>query len=354
MITSASSLEFAPIVQSLKKSEKYDISVFSCDFIVTPAMQHYSSDTSLIPDSHNDRYAQNLLELCTEKEIDIIIPGLAEDQIPICHNLVKFRDLNIQPTLTLTDPKLLEILLNKHLLLDYCSNILGMKLPRFEIVSTSTELESAASGIGYPSRPLIIQPCGLNTKRISRIIDSSLNQRHSFFREKPTNLYVSFDQLIHDLGPEFPKMIVQEYPHGSEYVIDVLCRKGTHFLSLPWHRLSIKNGITMDGILCNVSNNESISSTVHGITEGLGLSYIFEIQMKEDIDGTLLMLDINAGLHDSTILSIASGINIPQMMIEMALYQFDYETSFDVKWGTRIQRIWQEIFMLNGRTWTHE
>ncbi|MHA1863240.1 MAG: ATP-grasp domain-containing protein [Candidatus Thorarchaeota archaeon] len=94
--------------------------------------------------------------------------------------------------------------------------------------------------------------------------------------------------------------------------------------------------------------------TSRKLVDGFGLSYNVGIQVKENKEGVPLLLEINPRLQGTTVISVAGGVNIPEMMVMMALEEFDYDFKTVVKWGLQMQRVWLELFHYDGRTWEYE
>ena len=166
-----------------------------------------------------------------------------------------------------------------------------------------------------------------------------LDRRRLFFEEKPTGVYTTLENVLQDIGGDFPELIAMEYLPWLEYTLDVLCRKGQTFCVVPRARKEMTGGITTRGVIAKDKNFDVIVKTSTSIVEGLGFSYNIGIQLKENAKGIPLLLEVNPRLQGTTVMSVASGINIPEQMVAMALGEFDYKQKFEPKWGLDMQML---------------
>jgi len=64
------------------------------------------------------------------------------------------------------------------------------------------------------------------------------------------------------------------------------------------------------------------------------------------------ILEINPRLQGTTIISVEGGVNIPELMVQMALGDFNPDYRPEIKWGLKLHRVYREIFELEGKVWT--
>ncbi len=351
LVTGATAPGFVSIVKALRKSRKYRMRIIGTDFRLRPSSFHFADEAILLPDNRSSEFANALIEVCEKKHVDVILPIRTDDQLPICENLRQFREVDTEPAIVVTNPRLMRTLLDKKKLLEYSSRVLDLEIPRFASASTRTDLEKAVERLGYPDRPVVVKPSLSQGSRGFRILDATKDRRTLFFEEKPTGIYTTLDDLVSIVGERFPELLVMEYLPGKEYTLDVLCRKGRTFAVVPRLRVRMTGGITTGGIVAKDENYETLHSTASALVEGFGASYNLGMQLRESDSGTPLLLEINPRLQGTTIISVAAGVNIPELMVQMALREYDYDTRFDVRWGLEMDRVWFEVFQFEERTW---
>lgn len=352
LVTGATAPGFVSIVNALRQSNRYIFHIIGTDYRLEMSSSHFADEVYQLPDNFSPEFPDALLKLCKEKEVQVVLPIRTDDQLPICHNLEKFRQSGVEPAIVVTNPEILDVMLNKRSLLEYCRDVIQMETPAFKPARSALELRGAVSDLGYPDSPVAIKPSYSKGSRGFRILTEKRDWRKAFFEEKPAGIYSTVDRVIEEIGNEFPELIAMEYLPGKEYTLDVLCRKGVTFSVLPRLRTGMAGGITTKGVLTKDENYESLSSIASMIVEGFGASYNLGLQLKEDKDGIPRILEINPRLQGTTIISVVGGVNIPELMVQMALRDFDYDTSFEVRWGLQMQRVWLELFGYEEEIWT--
>ncbi len=354
LVTGSTAPGFVSIVKSLKSSRIYDMEVIGSDYQKNLSSEFYVDECFVLPDNRSPKFSGALLDLCEEKNVDVILPIRTDDQLPLCNKYGAFKKKGIEPALVVTSPKLLDTILNKRRLMEYTKNVIGIETPEFSYATSAKDFEKAVESLGYPEKRVVIKPSYSNGSRGFRILDGKLDLKNLFFNEKPTGIFTTLPRVLEDIGETFPELIAMEYLPGKEYTIDTLCRKGNTFSILPRLRTRMTGGITTQGVLSRDANSDKIEETAEKLVEGFGLSYNVGIQVKENAAGIPMLLEINPRLQGTTVISVAGGVNIPELMVMMALEEFDYDYKPDVKWGLEMQRVWLELFSYEGRTWEFE
>ena len=354
LVTGAAAPGFVSIVKALRASTTYDMKLIGSDYIETLSSKEFVEHSYVLPDNRSPEFAESLLDLCVKMSVDVVLPIRTDDQIPICKKLGEFRKAGVEPAIVATDPDLLESLLDKRKLMEYCSKVIGLETPDFLYSTEKDGLRHAVEKLGYPDVPVAIKPSYSMGSRGLRILDDKIDRRKHFFDEKPSGIYSTLDDVLASIGEEFPEILAMEYLPGNEYTVDVLCRKGQTFAVVPRLRKRMTGGITTSGVVVKDHNYESIKRSVELIVEGFGLSYNVGTQFRESNTGTPLLLEVNPRLQGTTTMSVAAGVNIPEMMVQMALQEFDYSFKPKIKWGLEMQRVWLEIFKDDKRIWKNE
>jgi carbamoyl-phosphate synthase large subunit len=352
LITGSTAPGFASIVRSLKLSKCYKYRIIASDYRERISSRYFSDKSYVLTDNYRPEFPEELREVCEKEGVEVILPIRTDDQLSICRNLEAFRKSGVEPAIVVTDPDLLDTLLNKRKLMEYCNKIIGIKTPNFSYASDSKNLIKIIESFGYPKKPVVIKPSYSNGSRGFRILDENIDRHRLFFEEKPNGIYSTLNRVIEEIGHQFPELIVMEYLPGVEYTIDVLCRKGKTFAVLSRLRAGMTQGITTMGVLIDDGNSASIKKYAERLVEGFGLSYNVGLQMKENHEGEPLLLEVNPRLQGTTIMSVLGGVNIPEMIVQMALREFDYDYVPEVKWGLKMERVWLELFEYEGKCWS--
>ena len=275
------------------------IGKFLCDkFFVIP------------PTKNPEDYLIQLLKICKENSIDILMPQNTSELEILSQNKEKFNRINTK--ILLASEKAIEIANNKFTLMSKCKEI-GVPVGEFFLVSKFDDLITKAKKLGWPNENIVVKPPISNGMRGVRIISESRNLKDSFYSEKPNSLYISMDSLKSTLGNNFPELIVTEFLPGDEYSVDVL-RNSNRIIVIPRERNKVRSGITFHG---TVIENEKIIEYCTLIAEKLDLKNCFGFQFKIDKNGIPKILESNPRIQGTMILSTLAGANIIYASIKM-------------------------------------
>ncbi|MFW9913828.1 MAG: hypothetical protein ACFFEU_15220, partial [Candidatus Thorarchaeota archaeon] len=172
-----------------------------------------------------------------------------------------------------------------------------------------------------------------------------------FFDEKPQAVYTTLRQLTQDIGDDFSEITAMDYNCASEYSVEVLCRRGQTFAVLVYSSNPLSDKMITYTVLTKDQNFPIIEKLAQGIVEGFGLSYSIGMKIWVDSEGNARLFDVIPHLLDDAMLCLHGGINLPELVIEMALREFDYNYSPTINWGLKMQRIWLELFSYEGDVW---
>ncbi len=341
---------FTSIVYALRKSDKFDFYIYSTDWKPNLA-SHFADKSDVIGDNLDPEWPTRIISAAKKERIKVLIPIRTDDLAPIARNINTFREFGTEPTLPSEDPRVIETLSNKVELYKAVDR-LNLETPDHYSVATSDELDKAASALGYPDIPICIKPAVADGSRGFRILDKTRDPKETFFSEKPNSTYSDLDTLKEILGETFQEMLLMEYLPGREYTVDILCLKGMVYAVLPRLRTVMTGGITTGALLAKDDQYDFITQFSKSVVEGFDLSYNIGIQLREDREGKLKLLEMNPRLQGTTIISVEGGVNIPEIMVDMALGTFDTNFVPDVKWGLKLQRVWREVLEHEDSRWT--
>jgi len=341
---------FTSIVYALRKSKKFEFYIYSTDWKPNLASQ-YADNSEVIGDNLVPEWPDKIIAAAEKEKIEVLIPIRTDDLALLARNIDALREIGVEPTLPSEDPKLIETLSNKVELYRAVEK-LSLETPEHYAVTNIDELDKAADALGYPDIPICIKPAVADGSRGFRILDETKDRKMMFFSEKPNSTYSDLDTLKEILGESFQKMLLMEFLPGREYTVDILCQKGVVYAVLPRLRTVMTGGITTGAVLAKDDQFDFINQFSERIVKGHNLSYNIGIQLREDRNGKLKLLEMNPRLQGTTIISVEGGVNIPEIMVDMALDSFDTDYTPDIKWGLKLQRVWREILEYEGKKWT--
>ncbi len=135
--------------------------------------------------------------------------------------------------------------------------------------------------------------------------------------------------------------LIQEYLPGKEYSVDVYLNEKNHAIaSVVRERVKIYGGVA---VVSKTIEMPELSSKAARIAEHLKLRYAVNVQFKLNEHGKPCLLEINPRFPGTASLTVAAGVNMPEMCIHEAMGHklkpyYSYEEIAMV-------RYWQEVFM---------
>jgi carbamoyl-phosphate synthase large subunit len=257
--------------------------------------------------ANHERFIDDVLERCIDADIDIVVPGIDPELLPFARRRDDFEAHSIR--LLLSDVSALELCVDKWELVSACSAV--CPVPRTAIVD-----QQFARAPWRP--PFIVKPRrGSGGRGLREIHDAA---------------------AMADV-PADGSCIAQELLPGREYSVDVLCDRDSAPLAVvPRSRLKIDSGIAITG---RTVRDERLVKAASAVAKRIGLSYVANIQFREDAAGAPKLLDVNARFPGSMPLTIAAGVDMPNLAIDI-LHGRAIDPSALQYRETAIVRTWQE------------
>ena len=247
-------------------------------------------------------YYKKIVEICVEKKIQILIPGIDEE-------LLKMHEVFLQNknVLLFTPSKLfISKMLDKFLCM---KNLNKLDFP----VPETIELENI---INIKSFPVILKP---RFGRGSRGI-------HVIRQAKELKLYRDLKKLNKE------KYICQSYVNGQEYTVQILnCKKSRTQIIIPL-KVFLKKGVTLTA---EIDFDDDIIKLCEKIASSYNEDYVYNIQLiKSKIDNTIKIFEINPRFSTTTCMIPAMGID--PFTIDLSNYN---QLSLKKFQGLRLNRI---------------
>lgn len=292
-----------------------------------------------IPGASEDQFIEFLLSICIREKINIILPLVTKELLPLSKNKQRFKEAGI--SVLVSSSEAIQIANNKAA----CYKFLKEKdimVPRFFSVKTTEEFIHAAYSLGHPLEPFCFKPAVANGSRGFRIVSDSINEAEQLFCHKPYNTYITYTHALKILTSQpFPPLVVTEYLPGAEYSVDCLANKGKAVLVVPRLREKMINGISVQG---RFVEEKDIIQYCTQIIEAIGLHGNIGIQVKRSKDGVPLLLEINPRVQGTIVAGLGAGVNLPLLAIKQELGLPICLEEMEMKWGTAFSRYWTEVF----------
>ena len=255
-------------------------------------------------------FAAMLLEWCEREAVEVVVPTVDSELIPLAVAREQFEAAGVQ--LVLAPLQTLETCLDKWMLHAHCHE--HVRTPQTLLVDDAFDPSSA-------SLPGILKPrVGSGSRGISLV--ESVKQMQGLERDG--------------------SLLVQEFLPGPEYSLDVLSTQGGHVVAVvPRERLKVDSGIA---VTARTRHDERLEKIGREVAELIGLNGVANVQVKEDVHGEPALLEVNPRFPGTMALTVASGPDMPWLCVAEALGQPIPDDALPFK-DVAMVRFFQECFL---------
>ncbi len=315
LITAAGSPSAPGLIRSLKNNGEREVFVVGTDMKTDPTILQMADKCRLVPASDAPEYVDALLSICLEEKIDVLIPGVSAELLPLSLRKAEFEAMGTK--VSVSNPFSIDVCDSKYSLYDYMRGQ-GMQTPNFYPVHSVADLKVAAEKLGWPSRPFCVKATRSSGSRGVRIIDPSKSRFDILFGEKPNSFYISFEELVTILSEkeEMPEMMAMEFLPGIEYSVDVLADNGKILYMAGRESNVIQASIPM---MATVKKNAEAFEITEQIVAALKLDGNVDLDFKMDADGRPVLMEINARLAATLAAFTAAGLNLLYLRVKQLL-----------------------------------
>jgi carbamoyl-phosphate synthase large subunit len=240
---------------------------------------------SLLPRGDAPEFAQTLLALCRRWEVDVVIPTVDTELLPVA----RLRDdfARAGTTVVGASEPTLEACLDKAKLARLCDPV--VRVPRTIVVDEGFSPNDV-------DLPAIVKPRSGSGSRGIRLVER-------------------IPEL--EALPRDGTLLVQEHLPGAEFSLDVLARADGHVAGVvPRERLKVDSGIAVTG---RTLHDEALETFARKVAAAIGLTTVANVQVKQDAAGVPALLEVNPRFPGTMPLTIAAGIDMPKLAIGEAL-----------------------------------
>jgi carbamoyl-phosphate synthase large subunit len=239
----------------------------------------------ILPRGEDERFASLLLAWCEREMVDVVVPTVDSELIPLAARRAQFERAGVR--LVLAPLTTLEVCLDKWALHARC---------RGRVRTPDTVLVDGAFDPASAPLPAIVKPrVGSGSRGIHPV--ERVEQLESLERDG--------------------SLLVQELLPGPEYSLDVLATsEGRVIAVVPRERLKIDSGIAVTG---RTRHDEHLERIGREVAELIGLTGVANVQVKGDVHGFPALLEVNPRFPGTMALTVASGPDMPWLCVADAL-----------------------------------
>jgi carbamoyl-phosphate synthase large subunit len=243
----------------------------------------------LLPRGDDPSFAPTLLAWCLGAGIDVVYPTVDQELLPVARHRTGFETAGIG--LVLAEEATLATCLDKWLLYQACRD--RVPVPRTALLDETFEATLAAGAWAFP---FVVKPrAGSGSRGVEIIRDAT----------RLSTLPRDGSQLVQELLP------------GDEHSLDVLASPhGEVAAVVPRLRLKVDSGVA---VAARTVHDPVLDRLARDVAATVGLSWVANVQVRADVDGRPRLLEINPRFPGTMPLTIAAGIDMPRICLDMAL-----------------------------------
>jgi len=345
VLLTASGSQFAPgIIKCLKKNGEREIKVVGADMSNDPSNKYLVDSFYSVHSTASPLYVEDILQICEKEHVDILIPQMSAELPVYLENLRRFEEIGTKVSMT-ASPNV-NIANNKLRLFEFMQQN-NIETPKFAGAHSFAEFKNALFELGYPYKPVVVKIPDSSGARGVRVIDESKSKYEIFAHEKPTSVYVSYEDMKSILIDAekrqgkgfFPELMLMEYLPGDEYDIDLLAEDGKVLYTAGRRNPEMVMSISQTSIL---ERNERAERVADSLVSVLNLDGNIGFDFKFDENGEAQLLEINPRIDATVSIFAAGGLNLPYLRIKQLLGE--PLPDVDIQYGTHLKRRYMETF----------
>lgn len=341
VLVTACGAQFMPgLANCLKQNGERNIRIIGTDMADDPTVSQIVDVFYQVPSDKDPRYIDTLLEICRKEKVDILMPFMSAELIPLIDRKAEFEKLGTR--VSVSDRRSVELTNNKYNFYKFLKDN-GLKVPRFGHVRKASDLMSACKECGYPQNAVCVKATELSGSRGIRIIKPGVSKFDLLFNEKPISFYTTMEELHSTLGErdEMPEMMAMEYLPGEEGSIDLLAENGK-ILYMCYR----ESNVNLHSIpqAATLADNKEAYEIAEKVVAALGLSGNADLDFKADAEGHPVLMEINPRIAATMQIFKEGGLNLPYLRIKQLMGE--ELPDVHIKYGTRMRRRYLEMFYI--------
>jgi len=284
LVTGAGGPAGVAVIRSLQR--RSDVVVLAADmdrwasglYLVPAGSRH------LVPPGLAEEFVDVVVELCARERVDVVFSTVDVELPRLAAERARLDELGA----VLAAPSLetLETCLDKYALAQRTRG--SVRAPR-------TELLGAVDPAGW-TYPVIVKPRrGAGSRGVSLVPDAA---------------------SLLALGADVDWLVQEELP-GEEFSVDTLVDvDGRVVAAVPRSRVRVDSGVSVAGV--TVRDPELVEVAAQ-VAAAIGLVGVANIQLRRDVEGRPALLEVNPRFPGSLPLTIAAGVDLPSLALDLAL-----------------------------------
>lgn len=313
LMTTVGGLTSPDIIKAIRENREREIELIGVDQFEFAIGRFFVDKFDTVPNSEENEleFINKIEHLVQKYNVDLIIPCGNEDNLALAKNKNA-----ISTKIMVSDFKDLIRAYDKGEVYQTLSRELPEFAPNFYIVNTYSTFVKAIREIGYPEKKVVIKPTFGRGGRGVYILNGNLDYK-SVFELKPTGEFPLefFEKLLFN-KEKFDDLIIMECLEAPFYSVYSLCKNGENLISMNHIREWGNASQTFRGL---VYHDEYIEKFADKVIKLFNLSYTNNMELATNIDGRIVLFDLNPRIGASSGIDRHIGLNFPDLAINIAL-----------------------------------
>ena len=322
----------AQLIKSLKAEGGYTVTASHrrADAVMLSAADKRVIEPDITSESGEEveKYLEWALGVCQEQRVDVLIPE--RYKLELARNRSRFEEVGAR-LLVAAEPDVLELVENKAAL--YASLSPGLvPIPPHRVAKTAAEFDEALEELEYSPDDLEHRLC---VKPVEGIFASGfrvLGEVH--LSHLLRNALIISPGHLRDLMSEAVEteestpFLVMRYLAGDERSVDCLGHEGELVRCVVRRK--------GDGSAQVLEDNPDVSEMAAALTKTLNLTGVYNIQFKDDEEGTPYLLEINSRASGGLPMAALSGLDFYHWALQLLTGRCQPEDVPEPRTGLRV------------------
>ena len=339
ILVTACGAQFMPgLADCLKDNGERKIRIVGVDMAFDPTVLQMVDAFYQVPSASAPDYVDRLLEICKEENVDVVLPFMSAELLPLIDRKSDFEKVGIK--VSVSDRASVEITTNKYRFYEFLKEH-NLPVPRFAPVKKADDLLPACEACGYPSNAVCVKATELSGSRGIRIVKPDVSRFDLLFHEKPNSFFTTMEDLLATLHErdEMPEMMAMEYLPGMEGSVDLIAENGK--IIYVGYRESTVNlhSIPQVGVL---KDNPEAYAIAEKVVKALNFTGSADLDFKNDANDKPVLMEINPRIAATMRIFKEGGMNLPYLRIKHLLGEPLPEVN--IRYGVKMKRRYLEMF----------
>jgi carbamoyl-phosphate synthase large subunit len=310
LVSAAGAPGTAALVRALRENGERELRVVGTDMAERSVGRHLCDAFHLVPPGSDPGFADAMLQVAREEEVDAILPQSSYDLLGLAEAKGRFEGVAVM----VSSPEAVRRSNDKaesYALLDE----IGAPGPKWRRAVGGDAVTQAVRELGYPDEDVAVKPAFSSGSRGFRILSAGADRREQLLKNRPgVAEALRLEELVELLGDDDTPLLVMELASGLERTIDGIAEGGRIVLGHPKTRESMRAGLAM---YFATLDDDWLMDVAARIVDALSLDHFFNIQLVGD-----KVIEINPRI--STIV-YQEDVNLPWLGVKHALGELSAE-----------------------------